>query len=69
LKKNIHANGKIRTVYQGRPGIDIRLADDRKMLVPSRRSANRVDAQRREAAQVVRRRIGRREFNGNLNAA
>src|SRR6516162_3039794 len=39
------------------------------MLVPARRSAHRVDAQRSQPPQIVRRRIGSSEFYGRINAS
>src|SRR5690242_10816434 len=39
------------------------------MLVPARRAANRVDTQRSEPPQIVRRRIRRREFYGYIHSS
>src|SRR2546429_5035550 len=66
--KSVPANKKIRSVHHSVPRREHRFVNRRQMLVPTRRAANRADAQGNQTAQISRRGIGSGEFHGRIDA-
>ncbi len=69
LKEDVDADGEIRTVNESSSTRENGFVDRGESLEPAGSAANRADAKRSEAAEIVGRGTGSCEFHGNVDAA